>query len=197
VTLRTITFDDEQWQVVPRRLQGEMIDMLQGYIDADGDAVSAWADTLGEAPEPETCYCDEKGIGDPKQSCGDCPRDYGIPTVRANPEPPAQQPINQCDGCRRGLPVDEHGVHRGKGYDMIDCTAHLYQAPAQQPITDDTQRLDHLIQTGAFRVFSADISGNHVWTGVGRPIGEGATVRDAIDDSIKRHHGIGKGESDD
>lgn len=32
---------------------------------------------------------------------------------------------NQCDGCRRGLPL-ENGVHKGAGYDMIGCTAHLY-----------------------------------------------------------------------
>lgn len=33
---------------------------------------------------------------------------------------------NQCDGCRRGLPLDEHGIHWGKGYDMIGCTAERY-----------------------------------------------------------------------
>jgi len=33
---------------------------------------------------------------------------------------------NQCDGCARGLPIDEHGIHRGEGYDVIACTADRY-----------------------------------------------------------------------
>jgi hypothetical protein len=35
---------------------------------------------------------------------------------------------NQCDGCRRGLPLVD-GTHKGEGYDMIGCTAHLYADP--------------------------------------------------------------------
>lgn len=35
-------------------------------------------------------------------------------------------PINQCDGCRVGLPV-ENGIHRGESYGAIACTAHRYQ----------------------------------------------------------------------
>lgn len=34
--------------------------------------------------------------------------------------------INQCDGCRRGLPVDADGNHYGDGYDMIGCTRKRY-----------------------------------------------------------------------
>lgn len=33
--------------------------------------------------------------------------------------------INQCDGCRRGLPVKD-GIHSGIGYDHICCTADMY-----------------------------------------------------------------------
>ena len=33
---------------------------------------------------------------------------------------------NQCDGCARGMPIDEHGIHRGEGYDVIVCTADRY-----------------------------------------------------------------------
>lgn len=34
---------------------------------------------------------------------------------------------NQCDGCRRKLPVDEHGLHRGPTtWDVIACTADRY-----------------------------------------------------------------------
>ena len=35
--------------------------------------------------------------------------------------------INQCDGCRRGLPLDGNGIHWGTGYDMIGCTASKYK----------------------------------------------------------------------
>jgi hypothetical protein len=34
--------------------------------------------------------------------------------------------INQCDGCRRGLPLED-GIHIGEGYDMMGCTKHVYE----------------------------------------------------------------------
>lgn len=34
--------------------------------------------------------------------------------------------MNQCDGCRRKLPL-VHGTHYGEGYDMIGCTADRYE----------------------------------------------------------------------
>lgn len=52
MTIRTITFDDEQWQVVPQELTGSMIDTINGHIDADSDAVALWRDALIDAPEP-------------------------------------------------------------------------------------------------------------------------------------------------
>lgn len=33
--------------------------------------------------------------------------------------------INQCDGCRRNLPLIA-GIHQGDGYDMIACTKERY-----------------------------------------------------------------------
>ena len=33
--------------------------------------------------------------------------------------------VNQCDGCRRGLPIVD-GLHKGEGYDMIACTKERY-----------------------------------------------------------------------
>ena len=37
-----------------------------------------------------------------------------------------QSPINQCDGCRRGLPL-KNGLHIGDGFnDSLCCTKHLY-----------------------------------------------------------------------
>lgn len=34
--------------------------------------------------------------------------------------------VNQCDGCRRGLPLNNDGVHVGPGFDMIGCTKDRY-----------------------------------------------------------------------
>lgn len=90
-TLRTITFDAAEWQVVPKNRTEDMREAAPRLPGSD------WARLLLVAPEP-----------------------------------PAQQ-INQCDGCRRGLPVNDHGIHRAAGYDFIACTAHLYQPPAQKP----------------------------------------------------------------
>lgn len=38
--------------------------------------------------------------------------------------------VNQCDGCRRGLPLNDEGVHvsgSGSGFDMIGCTRNRYK----------------------------------------------------------------------
>lgn len=37
---------------------------------------------------------------------------------------------NQCDGCRRGLPIDANGNHQGPTpYDLQGCTKHRYVQP--------------------------------------------------------------------
>jgi hypothetical protein len=51
----------------------------------------------------------------PARSCGACVEER----LRRTPR-------NQCDGCARGLPLED-GIHRGEGYDLIGCTAHLYR----------------------------------------------------------------------
>jgi hypothetical protein len=38
----------------------------------------------------------------------------------------SEAPINQCDGCRRGMPIVDGWVHKGEGYDMIACTKDGY-----------------------------------------------------------------------
>lgn len=52
MTIRTITFDDERWQLVPQELTDSMIDTINGHIDADSDAAALWRDALIAAPEP-------------------------------------------------------------------------------------------------------------------------------------------------
>lgn len=36
--------------------------------------------------------------------------------------------MNQCDGCRRNLPVNSGGIHVGQGWDFMACTKHIYQS---------------------------------------------------------------------
>lgn len=38
--------------------------------------------------------------------------------------------MNQCDGCARGMPVDERGLHVGlHKWDVMFCSKHLYEDP--------------------------------------------------------------------
>ena len=60
------------------------------------------------------------------------------------------EPVNQCDGCRRGMPL-RNGVHykpdstgaNPSWPDMISCTAHLYRAPLSMgaPSRADVEKL--------------------------------------------------------
>lgn len=55
---------------------------------------------------------------------------------------PQQQEINQCDGCRRGLPLNEHGYHYNpdRDWDFIGCTAFKYGRKPLPP--DDEEYVD-------------------------------------------------------
>jgi len=139
MTTRTITFDDEQWQVVPK--EATMYQVAVGathsssgdHMVARGQAIAIYDAMLAAAPEPQVCFCDEKGIGDPAKSCGDCPRDYGMPTVRANPEPPAQQPTDEHTDMLRDL-LASYG-NSGFSAERAALTAAIeaLEPPAQQP----------------------------------------------------------------
>ena len=77
--------------------------------------------------------------------------------------------MNQCDGCRRGLPID-NGIHRGEGYDMIACTRDRYEAPELQQRDPEPVRILYLndgdeglifrrhSKTGELDIFRADES---------------------------------------
>lgn len=46
----------------------------------------------------------------------------------------------------------------------------------------NSDRYEWLVAQGYFRTFSPDMSGNHVWTGIGRTLpGRGPTISAAID----------------
>lgn len=45
--------------------------------------------------------------------------------------------INQCDGCKRGLPKSDSGIHHGpKPWDVIMCTADRYAALEREHLGD-------------------------------------------------------------
>ena len=47
---------------------------------------------------------------------------------------PPTPPINQCDGCQRGLPLSKHGHHMEDGHPVMACTADRYAAaPGGEP----------------------------------------------------------------
>lgn len=134
MTIRTITFDDEQWQVVPKILAPVMWHAML----ASPTESMAWSAALASAPEPQVCFCDEKGIGDPAKSCGDCPRDYGMPTVRANPEPPAQQPHDPEEPSAINFDIrpGSQWTHRNGNRYTVVATANEHSTdPERYPIT--------------------------------------------------------------
>jgi hypothetical protein len=56
--------------------------------------------------------------------------------------------MNQCDGCRRGLPV-KNGIHRGAGWDAIGCSKSLYPKTEDWPTDEETEkRMVPIMQNG-------------------------------------------------
>lgn len=53
----------------------------------------------------------------------------------------------------------------------------------------DAARYQHLERQGHFRAMSIDMGGNHSWTGIGRHIGKGPTIEEAIDAAIAKEAG--------
>jgi hypothetical protein len=49
--------------------------------------------------------------------------------LRAPTAPQGAEPVNQCDGCRRGLVLDRDIHRNNSGFPVMGCTAHLYAAP--------------------------------------------------------------------
>ena len=61
--------------------------------------------------------------------CNACPNDDGLEKYcHHNNGSNKDKPINQCDGCMRGLPIVD-GLHRNPdgSYDMIGCTKDRYK----------------------------------------------------------------------
>ena len=55
-----------------------------------------------------------------------------------------------------------------------------------EALIKDAERYRHLKDQGHFRAMSMDMGGNHSWTGMGRHVGKGPTIDDAIDSEIAR-----------
>ena len=125
MTIRTITFDDEQWQVGPQELTGSMIDTINGHIDADSDAVALWRDALIDAPEPPA---------QPRRPYGtDTMSEYGVIPECDGSEPPAQQPTDEHTDMLREL-LASYG-NSGFSAERAALTAAIeaLEPPAQQP----------------------------------------------------------------
>jgi len=82
-------------------------------------------------------------------------RDEALSKLRAD-ETPA--PINQCDGCRRGLPKNERGIHVGPGGfwagDVQGCTAHLYspEEPTRELSASEAASFDKTLARSPRRI---------------------------------------------
>lgn len=70
--------------------------------------------------------------------------------------------------------------HHGDDYEA--CIRYSGSAPCG--VVEDAERFRYLVRSGAFRLASPDMGGNHTWTGQGRVIGQGPTIEDAIDKMI-------------
>ena len=167
MTLRTITFDDEQWQVVPKRpTTGQVAaGMLHGHSD----------DTTTNRGLAYAIYDD---------------------MLHAAPEPPAQQPMTlkeRKEAARESIGYwketaalrKETAAEWEKESSAWEARAKQAEAKlaAQQPMTDEQAKA--LIPPVLEGVPAGHLQ--HVSTG----------YLIAMMRAVERHHGIGKGESND
>lgn len=82
---------------------------------------------VGRTPESYTVYRNGVTHATPESSYAPTPDGLSIAIARADYLAKRKgATVNQCDGCRRGLPI-RNGIHWNDGkYDHIGCTAHLY-----------------------------------------------------------------------
>lgn len=76
---------------------------------------------------------EEKKLFEPICRCAHIPPYSGHQSdcpLRPIASPSPQEPINNCDGCQRGLPINESGDHFGPTtYDLMRCTKERYTVP--------------------------------------------------------------------
>lgn len=79
-----------------------------GFYPSEAEAIEAWnrrAAIDAHLKQPSApawpCHCDERGIGQPGVTCGDCPRDYGH-TV-AQPSAPSGEPADLMGEARHAI----------------------------------------------------------------------------------------------
>ena len=70
-------------------------------------------------------------------------------------------------------------VHNLSCYGILSLIARLREAER------DAARYRWLKDQGHFRAMSMDMGGNHSWIGMGRAVGKGPTVDEAIDAAMK------------
>lgn len=104
----------------------------------DAKAVEA---ALRDLDAAHRCIGSHTFAPDTMQTLEDAARAY----LRAPTAPQGAEPVNQCDGCRRGLALDRD-IHRdASGLPVMGCTAHLYAAPAV-PREDQSPRITFTLE---------------------------------------------------
>ena len=166
MTIRTITFDDEQWQVVPKK----MAPVMWHAAIAAHDAIGAWVAALAVAPEPPA---QEPHPDDVAVDAFAAAMKSKLAEARAKGRG-GWQDKKQCSQQYLSTLLRDH-VRKGDPRDVANFCCFLWNraegiapAPAQEPMTDD--EIEALMLTTPDDLFE--------W------------VR-----QVERHHGIGKGES--
>ena len=99
-----------------------------------------------------------------------------------------------CDAITDGFPygpriglttIEENFCVAANPPTILALIAHVRSLEARlEKAEKDAARYRHLKGQGHFRAMSIDMGGNHRWTGMGRQVGKGQTIDEAIDTAI-------------
>ncbi|WP_217706418.1 hypothetical protein [Pseudomonas aeruginosa] len=96
--------------------------------------------------------------------------------------------LDEIDRLRSRLEIDERTPHDGiacrdETIKVLDEKCDRLKAE-NEALRKDAERYRFLKDQGHFRAMGIDMGGNHSWTGMGRNVGCGPTVDEAIDAAI-------------
>ena len=131
---------------------------LGGHLITEShDALRVLADAL-RAAEGQVAYLNAKLDATHTNRCFNCEQTVTeattsrqeVAALRAEllSPAPAVAPVNQCDGCRSGAPLESPGRHR-QGGTLVACDAARYVAPVAAPKPGPTD--DDDVLTARFR----------------------------------------------
>ena len=118
-------FKPDGQSITPERFYGQALAAIQTATHALGDSF------------PDTHF----PHGDGRYEGTHCSASFQTAPRKPSPVPlPESTPsveINQCDGCRAGIPIDGNGAHRmeqGEYADFMICQAEKYTVPSAAPV---------------------------------------------------------------